>query len=348
MIFEDELSKSITEGKFYDVYFIFGEDAYLKNYYSNKLIDKSYDGDPFFNLQKFEDNVDLQEVYDAVNQFPMMSDKKCVVLSDFDFEGCSQKEFEQLCALVDECALGCTLIFKFDSIEVDDKRSAKAKKLISAVEKAGGCIVKLEHRNASRLCKMLIDGAKKRRCTLSEVCARYLIENVGEDIFILKNELDKLCSFVNGGVIDKDTIDLVCSKSVESSVYDYIKEILAQNVSGAMKLLDDMFYMHIDPMAILYNASSSYVDMYRMLCAKREGINSGVVAKEFNYKNKAFLLDKASYNLRKFDDKKLSLSFDALLKADSELKGFTKDPRAVLEQLTVRLIYIISKGENVD
>ena len=87
MIFEDELSKSITEGKFYDVYFIFGEDAYLKNYYSNKLIDKSYDGDPFFNLQKFEDNVDLQEVYDAVNQFPMMSDKKCVVLSDFDFEG---------------------------------------------------------------------------------------------------------------------------------------------------------------------------------------------------------------------------------------------------------------------
>ena len=174
------------------------------------------------------------------------------------------------------------------------------------------------------------------------------LPNVGEDIYILKNELDKLCSFVNGGIIDKETIDLVCSKSVESSVYDYIKEILAQNTSGAMKLLDDMFYMHIEPMTILYNASSAYVDMYRMLCAKRDGVNSGAVAKYFNYKNKAFLLDKALNNLRKFDDKKLSLSFEALLKADSELKGFTKDPRTVLEQLTVRLIYIISKGESVD
>lgn len=348
MIFEDELSKDISSGKLCGVYFIFGEDAYLKNYYADKIINKSYDGAPFFNLQKFEENADLQEVYDAVNQFPMMSDTKCVVLSDYDFEGCSQKEFERICALPDECVEGCTLIFKFDSVYVDEKRSAKAKKLISAVEKAEGCIVKLDHRSASRLYKMLMDGAKKRNCSLSEVCARHLVENVGEDIYILKNELDKLCSFVNGGIIDKETIDLVCSKSVESSVYDYIKEILAQNTSGAMKLLDDMFYMHIEPMTILYNASSAYVDMYRMLCAKRDGVNSGAVAKYFNYKNKAFLLDKALNNLRKFDDKKLSLSFEALLKADSELKGFTKDPRTVLEQLTVRLIYIISKGESVD
>ena len=348
MIFEDALSKKISSGESAPVFMIFGDDAYLKNFYSDKIIKMSFEGDPFFNLQKFEENADLQEVYDAINQYPMMADKKCVVLSDYDFEGCSSKEFEKLCTIIDECVDGCTLVLKFDSVEVDNKRSAKAKKLISSVEKADGFAVRLDHREAAKLYKMLIDGAKKRGSSLNEVSARYLVENVGEDIYILKNELDKLCSFVQGGSIDKEIIDKVCSKSVESSVYDYIKEIIACNISGAMKLLDDMFYMHVDPMVILYNASSSYVDMYRALSAKRDKIILGDVAKEFNYKNKAFLLDKASYNLRKFDDKKLLLSFDALLKADGDLKGFNKDPRTVLEQLTVRLIYIISKGEKID
>lgn len=348
MIYEDALAKDISGGKFSNVYMIFGDDAYLKNYYANKIIEKSYDGDPFFNLQKFEENCDLQDVYDAVNQYPMMADSKCVVLSDYDFEGCSAKDFEKLCAIVSECVDGCTLVLKFDSLSVDDRKNARAKKLISIIEKADGSVARIDHRNAAKLYKMLMDGAKKRNCSLTEVCARYLIESVGEDIYILKNELDKLCSFVKQGNIDKDIIDKVCSKSVESSVYDYIKEILACNVSGAMKLLDDMFYMHIEPMAILYNASSAYVDMYRTASAKKENINLGAVAKEFNYKNKAFLLDKAANNLRKFDDKKLALSFDALLTADSELKGFSKDPRTILEQLTVRLIYILAKGEKVD
>ncbi len=348
MINEELLSKNISSGNLSCVYMIFGDDAYLKNYYANKIIDGSFEGDPFFNLQKFEENADLQDVYDAINQFPMMADKKCVVLSDYDFEGCSSKDFEKLCAIVEECVSGCTLVIKFDSVEVDDRKSSKAKKLIAAVEKAGGCVARVDHRNAAKLYKMLIDGAKKRNCTLTEVGARYLIENVGEDIYIIKNELDKLCSFVKEGNIDKETIDKVCSKTVESSVYDYIKEILACNVTGAMKLLDDMFYMHVEPMAILYNASSAYVDMYRVLAAKRENINLGSVAKEFVYKNKAFLLDKAANNLRKFDDKKLALSFDALLKADSDLKGYGKNPRTVLEQLTVKLIYIIAKGEKVD
>lgn len=348
MVNEDILSKDIAKGKLYNIYMIFGDDAYLKNHYANKIIEKSYDGDPFFNLQKFEANVELQDVYDAVNQFPMMADSKCVVLSDYDFEDCSQKDFERLCAIFEECVSGCTLVLRFESVEIDTKKSSRVKKLVATIEKMGGCVAQIDHRSGSKLYKMLIDGAKKRGCVLTEVSARYLVENVGEDIFILKNELDKLCSFVREGNIDEEIIDKICSKSVESSVYDYIKEILACNISGAMNLLDDMFYMHIEPMAILYNASSSYVDMYRVLAARRDGENTGSVAKEFAYKNKAFLLDKAANNLRKFDDKKILLSFDELLKAEGELKGFNKEPRTVLEQLTVRLIYILAKGEKVD
>ena len=42
----------------------------------------------------FKDSA-LQEVYDSVMQFPFMSDKKCVILDDFDFEDCSKTDFEK-------------------------------------------------------------------------------------------------------------------------------------------------------------------------------------------------------------------------------------------------------------
>ena len=52
--------------------------------------------------------------------------------------------------------------------------------------------------------------------------------------------------------------------------------------------------------------------------------------------------------MRLFDFKKLCLSFEALVDADRRLKSNGADGRIILEQLVVRLIYIIAKGEAVD
>ena len=72
------------------------------------------------------------------------------------------------------------------------------------------------------------------------------------------------------------------------------------------------------------------------------------MAQKFSYGNRKFLLENAEKNLRNFDFKRLSLSLDEIIKADSLLKSFRADERTVLEQLIVRLIYIIEKGELVD
>ena len=95
-VFEEVLAKEINSGNFSPVYILFGEDSYLKKYYSDKICNNAYDGDPFFNLQKFDGDASLQDVYDAVVQFPMMSSKKCVLLSDYDFEHASKNDFDKL------------------------------------------------------------------------------------------------------------------------------------------------------------------------------------------------------------------------------------------------------------
>ena len=56
-------------------------------------------------------------------------------------------------------------------------------------------------------------------------------------------------------------------------------------------------------------------------------------------------MDKAAANLRKYDSRKLSLSLNELIKTDSALKSFGADPKLVLEEMTLKLIYIAVKGE---
>ena len=122
IVYEDVLKKDISNKKFAPVYLIFGDDSYLKNYYKDTLAKKASDGDPFFNMQKFEGETDLQEVFDAVNQFPMMADRKSVLLSDFDFEHSDKNDFEKLCALIADTNDTCVLILHFDSVIFDFKK----------------------------------------------------------------------------------------------------------------------------------------------------------------------------------------------------------------------------------
>ena len=345
VIFEEALKKDIAAKKTADTYLLFGDEAYLIDLYTAKL--SAFVEDEVFNLQRFAGDCELQEVYDAVMQVPLFADRKCVILSDYDFEHTSKSNLEKLCSLLAEEHEETVFILNFYSVEVDYKKSSKAKKIIAAADKSGGRAVVLNRRKTPELVKMLVDGAAKRGCKMLPDAARYLIELAGDDILTLKNELEKLCCYKPAEAIVKETVDLVSVKTAEASVYNLAKEIFACNSTNAIKLTDELFYMRLEPNIILHTLAMSYVDMYRVFICKRAGKNLSETAAQFGYKGREFVLERAAQNLRKIDFNKLSLSFDALTEADKLLKS-NSDARVVIEQLIIRLIFIAARGETVD
>ena len=339
---EERLSDEINSKKLSNVYIIYGNDSYLKNHYCEKMVSLSYSGDPFFNFQKFGYNCNIQDVYDAVNQFPMMADSKCVLLDDYDIFGCSKEDFDRLCKLVSEVDNGCVFIMKFDFFDFDQKKDSRVIRLKKAVEKAGGKAYNISHRSRAKLIRMLISGAKQRNITMPEKEASYIVDTVGDDLSILKNELEKLCAYRKEGIITREDIENVCITDMSGSVYDYVGYITEGDVSNALKLLDKMFYMRMEPFVILFNISTVYVDMYRALAAKKTGKTKAEIVSDFGYPpNMAFKIDKANRYLSKFDAAKIDKSFECLIKADKTLKSFGSDARQLLEQVTVELTDII-------
>lgn len=348
VITESELKNALSKDSIKSVYILFGDDGYLIGHYVDVLIDKTCGKDNDFDLQKFERDVDLQAVYDSVNQFPMTCERRCTVLSDYNFESATDSDFERLLSLVSDNYETATLVLQFEAVEFDPKRSSRAKRLVSACDGAFGAVAALNHRTAAELSKMLQNGAKKRGKTLEKPVADFLIENCGEDINTLVNELEKLCRFSENSVITKEDVDTVCTKSVEASVYEYAKKIILCDTRGSLKILNDLFYMRFEPMLILYSAAATFVDIARVSAASKVHIPLGNVAQDFPYKNKDFVLRNALGYQKRFNDRKLSLCFSEILDADRAIKSFSGNEKLILEQMTVRLIYIIANGESVD
>ena len=290
----------------------------------------------------------MQEVYDALSQLPIMAEKKCVLLCDYDFEHCDKANFERLSELLSSGTDSSIFLVWFDSLEIDAKKSSKFKKLITAAEKCGGYAVHLDHRNSSDLIKTISDGAKKRGCTMDGSVARYLIETVGEDLYTLQNELDKLCAFSPESTLRREDVDYICIKTPEARIYSLAGFITAQNAQNAFSALDELFFYRYEPIMILTVISSYYADLYRVHAAKKAGQPLTETAKVFGYKGREFVLNNAARSLSKFNFKKLQLSFEALMDADRKCKSAGANARVVLEQLIVRLIYIVAKGERID
>ena len=345
---EQQLKTNISNGNILNSYFIFGDDTYLKRLYVDKIIDKTVDRSDDFNFISFTDDCSLQEVYDAKEQFPMMAERKCVLLTDYDFEEASKADFEKLLLLLSEPNNTTVFIFWCNNFEVDQKKSARFKELVAATEKGGGIAANLTHRTAGELVKVINDGAKKRGTQFANGAAAYLIECCSEDINILLSELEKLCAYAGDKLITRDMIDLVCVKSIDESVYALTNEIISLNASAALKLLDNLYDMRVEPMVILYAISANFVDIYRAMAGVNAGIKVGSLVEIFEYGNKKFALEKAARQCSKFNSARIKYCLNALVDADKRLKSFSASDRVVLEELIIKLIYIISKGENID
>ncbi len=348
IVYEQMLKSSINSGNIKNTYFIFGNDAYLKQMYVDKITYRCVDKDDEFNIIKYECDCDLQQVYNSIEEFPLMADKKCVLLCDYNFLDASKSDFDKLMEMLSNPCDTTVFIMWFNDMEFDAKKCDRAKKLITATEKAGGFAVQIDHRSTSDLRKMLMDGALKRGCAFQSGVADYLIEACGDDINTLKNELEKLYAYVGNGEISRDTVDTVAVKSVEASVYDLSKEIFALNLNRALALLDELFYKRTEAEIIFHSIFSVFVDVYRVYAAKGSGINNAEIAKTFGYGNRDFVINRAARHAANMDRNKIKLCFDELLNAHATLRAFGADSRVILESLVVRLVYILSKGEKID
>ncbi len=340
---EDGLKKEIKSGEFSRLYFLYGDEGYLKQHYANLICSKSVPKDfEDFNLKKLEGkDTDLNEIYDCISSFPMMSEYSCTIVKDFPlntFIGDRGKIDEEFNSVISDIPETSILIFWMDTLEIDEKNS-KWQKVIKLCDQYG-VSAKIDKRSRSDLQKLLVSSAAKKDCVLSRDNAAYIITLVGEDMSTLQNELNKVCAYVKTGEITKADIDKTVIVCVEAKIFNLSRMIARGEADNAFENLNNLFKLREEPVVILSILAKAFTDMYRVKAIKETGQSYTKLADDFPaaYKGKTFILDNASNDGKNYTVTQLKKAMDLLSDADRRLKSTGEDSKTILEELILRLL----------
>jgi DNA polymerase-3 subunit delta len=331
------LKQQLKSGKFANLYIIYGDEDYLKSFYYKKLTEKAVSGYEAFNLQLFDGgSMDLAQLAAAVNNLPLMSDYKCVVVKDVEPDGMRAGDWKELQGIIKTVPQECILVFYFDAVKPNPKKDARFKSLLATAQK-NGLAVEIGKPPRRDAIKFVVKRANSNGCEIDEETADYLIETCGADFNTLAAETDKISAYAGGAKITKDSIDAAAVKPVAASIYDLAKAVTAGRIDIGMNILNDLFYQKEEPVIILSALSGAFCDLYRAKAAALSGANEARVAADFNYRGREFRVRNALRDCRGTDIACLSDCLSVLLKADERIKSTSAPKRVVLEQLIVEI-----------
>lgn len=343
---EIELKKQIGSGDFSRLYFLYGEEKYLIRHYTSLIIKKAVDpAFADFNLHGYDGKgVDFDDVSQAAEALPMMSERTLVHIKDLALDSLNSDQSDKFLKLISDIPETTVILISNPSLDVNMK-SAKGRKILYEVDKFG-CSVAFEHAGLNQLIKLVEKGASSRNCTISPSNARYLLTLIGDDMTVIINELDKICAYKKEGEIGREHIDAVVVKTVQARVFDLAKALTSGNCDLAMDILDTLIAMKEEPINILGALITPYVDMYRAKVYVSGGLRAEDAAKDFNYKNKEFRLTNGARAASKYSVSQIRTFLDVLDDADRLLKSTSVSGRLVLEQ-TITKLFLVSNGEKI-
>jgi DNA polymerase-3 subunit delta len=173
----------------------------------------------------------------SLQSLPFLTDRKLVVLR----EPGKQKDFAENIATILENMPETT-----DVIIVEpklDKRLSYYKTLKKQTD-----FREFAELDANSLTRWAVEYVKMRG-SLSLADAKFLIDRVGANQQLVKNELDKLLTYST--TISRQTIELLTETAPQSTVFELLDAAFAGNKSRAMELYKEQRAIRVEPQAII-------------------------------------------------------------------------------------------------
>lgn len=201
-----QLIRDLKNGEFAPLYIISGEETYLKEYYLRQLREKVVDpAFADFNLIEFEGKgLTVEQLTEAIDSYPAMSEKKLIIVSDFDLFKPPAGFSDVLPGILGDLPEYVCLVFYYDVLEgKPDKRT----KLYKTLEKTA-CFAEFSHQEERELVAWLERRARALGCSIAPEDASYMIFLCGNSMTNLAGEMEKAAAHTTTGIIKNITLTL--------------------------------------------------------------------------------------------------------------------------------------------
>lgn len=223
---------------------------------------------------------------------------------------------------------------KKKSYSKSEKNTEERISLLSSVV----TLVEFEKESPQKLAKWVAKHFEASKIMIYPDVAAYIVSYCGTDMFILKNEIDKMIGYIlsrGGESVTKEIVNLVASSYTEIGAFDFVNSLLSGNKKRAFTILSDM-KMRKEPVQIILSAVSKLAGE---LLAIKAMVSAGANLKEIGdkLKIKEYPLKLRLETVRGKSLEELSLLVERCYDADLTMKSSSLNTYVVLENLLLSM-----------
>lgn len=320
--------KDLKEGELSGMVVLMGVEEYLIDWAKNTLINRYVnDVTRMLDLDVIDsDNYDLDSLIASCETVPVMSEKKVVVLRDYNKP--DLKEICKYCMDMPETTLLILIIKKPDKV---------SKTLQSA-----GRIYDFEPLEDESLMAFVNKKFKERNKVISRTYISTLINESGYSnkdadyhLCHLFGDIEKICNLADGDEIQLQDIRLGLSDNLEHGVFALIDAISNGRKDIALDLLNQIITSGEDEIKLLAMIISQLEIMLQTKELIGDGMAISTVAKKI--KVHEFRVKKAANFVKKYSVKTLKDDLKAAYNTDMQIKRGILDKRLALEILIAKI-----------
>lgn len=292
----DKLDMDIKIKRFSNIYLIFGTENYLKEKYEKILTSAILDDNfSMMNFAKFDEkSFDISKVIEACDTLTFMSNYRLVILKDCNIFN-KKQDIEILDKYLENMPKTTILVILEEKI---DKRQKIFNTIFSL-----GYVCELEPLTEDKMLIWLKEYFNKNGKNINQKTALYFLRNISSDMEFIINEANKIIAYQDERDITIDSIDNICTKSVESKIFNLIDFIGQKNTKEALKLYRSLINNKTSPFLILnmiarqlkiilqvkYLAKENSINQIAKELGLREFIVRGALAQSKNFRNNILL-----------------------------------------------------------
>ena len=263
------LAEDIKNGSFKTSYLLYGEEAYLRNQYKNKLKNALVNPDDTMNFSRFEGkSIDPAEIISLADTLPFFAERRLILIEDSGF-------FKNKC---DELAdylpsLPETTCLLFAETEVD-----KRNRLYKTVQKYGR-VTEFQSQDERTLMRWILGTLKKENKKITEDMLRHFLERTGSDMENIHMELEKLLSYTEGrDVITSEDVEEICTMQTTGQIFEMIRAIAEKKQRLALDLYYDLLALKEPPMRILFLIARQFNQLLLVKSLAAKGMDRSSIA----------------------------------------------------------------------
>lgn len=312
------ITKDIQTHQFKPVYLLSGEETYLTRQFCDRLA-AAIAGEDSMNVNRFQEkNPDIKEIISLADTMPFFAESRLIIIENSGF---FKRDSSELADYLPQMPESTHILFREDEIDKRNRLFKKVKEL--------GYFAEMKRQTEAELERWILTILKREQINLTRSTMTYLLETIGTDMNVIRNELDKLIAYLGDRkILEPADIDTICSRQITGQIFEMIDAMSSKDRQKAFRLYYDLISLKEPPMRILFLITRQYLQLYQIKEMQQKGLSGQALASAAGLSS--YVVRKVAGRASRFRTEELKHCIEECALMDEQIKtGQIRDSIAV-------------------